>query len=99
MSAIATLQPERLATIENGDDLMSKVTAMGCAGSAFTTAALAVEDDALTATAAALTVFGIAGELAAAVSNGPGTLAVAIIDALHAMTPDMIRHHAKVAYA
>jgi hydroxyethylthiazole kinase len=90
---------ERLATVRNGHALMSKVTAMGCAGSAFATAALAVEADAFSAVTAALTVFGVAGELAAAVSQGPGTFAFAIIDALHAITPDMIRDHARVADA
>jgi len=90
---------ERLATLENGDEMMSKVTAMGCAGSALTTAALAVENDLFAAATAALTVFGVAGELAAAVSSGPGTLAFSIIDAIHTMTPDMIRHHARVSYA
>jgi hydroxyethylthiazole kinase len=87
----------RLVTIANGDPLMGKVTAMGCAGSAFVTAGLVVDDDAFAAVAAALTVFGIAGELAAAISKGPGTLAFAIIDALHGMTPDMIADHARVA--
>jgi hydroxyethylthiazole kinase len=90
---------ERLAIVSNGDALMSKVTAMGCAGSAFATAALAIDADAFSAVTAALTVFGVAGELAAAVSNGPGTFAFAIIDALHAMTPDMVRQHARVADA
>ncbi len=88
---------KRLATIRNGDALMGKVTAMGCAESALTTAALVVGEDAFAAVVAALTVFGIAGELAAAVSKGPGTFAFAIIDALYAMTPDDILSRAKVA--
>jgi hydroxyethylthiazole kinase len=88
---------KRLATIRNGDALMGKVTAMGCAESALTTAALVASEDAFAAVVAALTVFGIAGELAAAVSKGPGTFAFAIIDALYAMTPDDVRARAKVA--
>ena len=46
----------RMATVANGDPLMAKVTAMGCAGSAVVAAFLAVESDAWLATAAALTV-------------------------------------------
>jgi hydroxyethylthiazole kinase len=76
--------------VHNGDELMGKVTAMGCAGSAFVASALAVEKDVWLATAAAMMVFGIAGELAAEESNGPGTLAVAILDQLHGMTADMV---------
>jgi len=89
----------RLATISNGDALMGKVTAMGCAESALATAALVVGEDPFAAVVAALTVFGIAGELAAAVSKGPGTFAFAIIDALHTMTAEDVVARAKVADA
>ena len=80
----------RLVSLHNGDELMSKVTAMGCAGSAFVAAALAVEQDRWLATAAAIMVFGLAGELAALRSDGPGSLAFNILDTLHGMTPDMV---------
>ena len=62
---------------------MSRVTAMGCAGSALVCAALAVEADAYAATVAALAGFGVAGEIAAQSAQGPGSFAIAIIDALH----------------
>jgi hydroxyethylthiazole kinase len=74
---------ERLATIANGHALMTKVTAIGCAASALVAACLGVEQDAWRATAAALTMIGVAGELAAAKAEGPGSFAVAIIDALY----------------
>lgn len=86
----------RLVVLRNGDPLMGKVTAMGCAGSAFVAAALAVEQDSWLAVASAMAVFGVAGELAAARSNGPGSLAVAILDTLHSMTPGMIAEHARI---
>src|SRR5262249_43427063 len=54
-----------------------------CAGSALVTACLAVEPDAFRAAVAALVIIGVAGELAAEKSAGPGSFAVAIIDALH----------------
>ncbi len=73
----------RFATIANGHPLMAKVTAMGCAASALVAACLALEPDAWRATASALTIIGVAGELAAEKSEGPGSFAVAIIDALH----------------
>src|SRR5581483_6582204 len=67
-----------LVTIANGDPMMARVTAMGCAGAAFVGACLAVEPDAWTATAAALIVFGVAGEMAGARSRGPGSFAMEI---------------------
>ncbi len=69
--------------IGNGHALMNAVTAMGCAASAVVGACLCVEDDALAATASALLAFGVAGEIAAQSSRGPGSFAVAFIDALH----------------
>jgi hydroxyethylthiazole kinase len=87
---------ERVVSLHNGDELMGLVTAMGCAGSAFVASALAVEGDTWMATAAAMTVFGVAGELAADISDGPGSLAFSILDTLHGMTPDMILQDAWV---
>jgi len=74
---------KRVGEIANGHALMAKVTAMGCAASALVAACLGIEQDAWRATAAALIMIGVAGELAAAKASGPGSFAVAIIDALH----------------
>lgn len=86
----------RLVRLHNGDALMSKVTAMGCAGSAFVAAALALEGDRWLAAAAAMTVFGVAGQVAAAGVQGPGSFATAILDTLHAIPPKSVSQHAKV---
>jgi hydroxyethylthiazole kinase len=86
----------RRVTIANGDPLMGQVTAMGCAGSALVCAALAVERDPWLATIAALTAFGIAGEVAARDADGPGRFAVAIVDALHNLDAATLRTHVKV---
>ncbi|HEY6024591.1 MAG TPA: hydroxyethylthiazole kinase [Pseudolabrys sp.] len=74
---------ERVVAVANGHPLMAKVTAMGCAGSALVAACLAVEPDSFRAAVAALVIIGVAGELAAEKSGGPGTFAAAIIDALN----------------
>jgi hydroxyethylthiazole kinase len=87
---------ERLAAIANGDGLMAKVTAMGCAASALVGAYLGVEAYAWQATAAALTMIGVAGELAAARAQGPGSFAVAIIDTLHNLDGPTLIARAKV---
>ena len=86
----------RAAAIGNGHPLMAKVTAMGCAASALVTACLAVETDGWRAAAGALTIFGVAGELAAAKSAGPGSFAVAILDALHALDGATVVQRARV---
>ena len=86
----------RTVSIRNGDPLMAKVTAMGCAASALVATCLAVESDAWRATAAGLILTGIAGELAAARAHGPGTLAVGILDSLNGLEERMIVEHARV---
>jgi hydroxyethylthiazole kinase len=86
----------RRVKIANGDPLMGQVTAMGCAGSALLGAALAVERDPWLATIAALTAFGVAGEVAGRDAAGPGSFAVAIIDALHGLDSATLRAHLKV---
>src|SRR4051812_6463879 len=59
------LSEGRLVCISNGDPLMTKVTAMGCAGGALIGACLAVESDPWVATAAGLLILGVAGQIAA----------------------------------
>ena len=86
----------RVTTVENGHLLMTQVTAMGCAASALTAACLAVEDDAQAATAAALLAFGVAGELAGESAKGPGSFALAFIDALHGLSADRLLARARV---
>jgi len=87
---------ERVAAIGNGHPLMAKVTAMGCAGSAILAACLAVEPDGFRAAVAALLIVGVAGELAGEQSEGPGSFAVAIIDALHSLDGPALIARAKV---
>ena len=85
----------RLATIANGHPLMARVTAMGCAASALVGATLAVEPDAWKATAAALIIIGVAGELAATRARGPGSFAMEILDAVYALDRDTLIARAK----
>jgi hydroxyethylthiazole kinase len=88
---------KRTAIIANGHPLMAKVTAMGCAASALIAACLAVEADAFRAAAGALTLIGVAGECAAAAAAGPGSFAVAMIDALYRLDRATLIAHAKVS--
>ena len=86
----------RAVALGNGDPLMARVTAMGCAASALVAACLAVETDGFLATAAALLMVGVAGERAAATAQGPGSFAVAILDALYRLDEATLKAQAKV---
>ncbi len=93
---IVTDGPRRVA-IRNGHSLMGLVTAMGCAASALTCAALAVETDAWLATVAALAALGVAGEVAGQTARGPGSFSAAIIDALYNLDGATLRARIKVS--
>jgi hydroxyethylthiazole kinase len=91
------LAGDRRVAISNGDPMMARVTAMGCAGSALVGACLAVEPDAWVATAAGLLILGLAGEIAAANARGPGSLAVGILDTIHGLDRAALINQARIA--
>lgn len=77
---------KRSARVEGGSPLMPKVTALGCALSALCGAFAAVAPDELfDATLAALAMFAAAGDAAGRGAAGPGSFAVAFLDALSAL--------------
>lgn len=71
----------------NGHPMMTKVTGMGCAATAVMAAFLAVADEPVAAAAAALAVFGLAGETAGETAAGPGSFGIRFLDALHGLEP------------
>lgn len=83
--------------ISNGVALMTRVTGMGCTASALTGAFLAVNSNPLTAAAHAMAVMGIAGELAAEKADGPGTLQLYFLDALHNLNKRQINERLRSA--
>lgn len=87
----------RTVSIENGHPLMARVTAMGCAESALVAACLAVEDDAFVAAVSALLLLNIAGEIAGEEARGPGSFAVAILDALDRVDDHTLAARARMA--
>ena len=70
----------------NGVPLMTRVTGLGCGLSAVVGAFCAVAEDIdrLTATAAAFGFYGLCGELAAGISDRPGSFFTAFLDSLYA---------------
>jgi len=75
----------RTLAVHHGHPMMTRVTALGCALTGVTGAFLAVEPDPLLASAYALAVFGLAGEMAASGAVGPGTLRSRLLDALYVL--------------
>lgn len=68
--------------VRRGSPMMGKVTGMGCSATALVGAFMAVNENFLLASAHAMTVMGIAGELAAKRSPGPGTMQMHFLDEL-----------------
>ncbi|WGF90589.1 hydroxyethylthiazole kinase [Marinivivus vitaminiproducens] len=87
----------RVLSVENGHPLMTQVTALGCALTGLVGAYLAVRPDPLTATAHALAVFGLAGERAAATSEGPGSLRWRLLDELYGLDEAAVRQGVRLA--
>jgi hydroxyethylthiazole kinase len=89
----------RLLAVDNGHQAMVQITGSGCMATTVVACCLAVEPDPVLAAAAGLAAFGVAGELAAAVSQGPGSFRVALFDCLAAlsMNPDELARAAHIA--
>ena len=72
----------RLAGIANGDIMLTRVTGTGCSATALIGAFLGAGLPPFEAAAAGLATIGIAADLAIVGAKGPGSFAVALIDAL-----------------
>lgn len=75
----------RAAEVRNGDPLLGRITGSGCMATATVGAFLAVEPDPFLAATEAMIAFGIAGEMAAGRSSGPGTFRAQLLDAVAAL--------------
>ncbi len=89
----------RLARILNGHRIMGRVTGTGCMSTSVTACFAAIESDYFLATVAALAAFGLAGEIAASNSHGPGTFHAQLYDALANLTPEALAAGARIEIA
>ncbi len=89
---------ERFVRLANGHPLMSRVTALGCALSGIVGAFAALTGDAFEATAAAVAIYGIAGEAAAESDEriGSGGYRVRFIDQLGWIAAEDLARRLKV---
>lgn len=79
-------------TVSNGNTLMSWVTGMGCTATAIAAAFAAVNPNLLEAANHGMTVMGISGELAAAKSQGNGSMQVHFLDELFNLNENTLRN-------
>lgn len=87
---------KRVMAVANGHPLMTKVTALGSALTCLVGACCAVGDDPLIATAHAITLLGLSGELAAVEAAGPASFRCQLIDCLYALDEGRLAEGARV---
>ena len=85
---------DRQIKLNNGHVMMPYVTGMGCTLSALTGAFAAVGEETGLAAAA---VFGVAGEIAAEQSKGPGSLQINVLDALYLLDEETLIQRLKMS--
>ena len=86
----------RVIRCYNGHPLLGYVTGTGCAATAVIAAFNSITSDSLEAAAAGLAFFGLAGEIAGARTNSPGSFLVALLDALYQITPEEFQEKARL---
>lgn len=79
---------QRQIFLQNGHPLMTKVTGLGCSATALVGAFIAVVEDKLLATASAMALLGVAGQLAQQHSDGSGSLQLHLLDKLYNLTEE-----------
>jgi hydroxyethylthiazole kinase len=87
---------DSVVRVFNGHPMMPRVTGLGCTASALTGAFAAVNPSAWKAAAHAMAVMGIAGEIAAERSPGPGSFQTNFLDALFLLDESDIARRLKM---
>lgn len=83
-------------TVNNGNSMMAKVTGMGCTATAIAGAFSAVNNNAMEAATHAMSVMGITGEVATAISKGNGSLQINFLDTLFNLDEEVIRKNIRL---
>lgn len=89
---------QRLAAVKNGHQMMAKITGSGCTVTAIIGAFCAVESDFFVSSVAALAFAGIAGQLAAEKSSGPGSFQAYWLDSLYGLSQLQLRQLADITW-
>jgi hydroxyethylthiazole kinase len=86
----------RVMLIDNGHEMMGRLSGTGCMAASIAGAFAAVSSDHVVSSAAALAAFGIAGEIAAVRAAGPYSFRTALFDELSALLPEDLARAARV---
>jgi hydroxyethylthiazole kinase len=86
----------KIAYIENGVEIMTRITGMGCSATAVAGAFAATEPDPFKAAVAAAALMGVCGERAYQTAKLPGSFQIAFLDALAEITPQMLSEAARI---
>jgi hydroxyethylthiazole kinase len=87
---------DKIAYVENGVALMTRVTGMGCSASAIAGAFAAIEKDSFYAAICAASVMGVCGELAYEKATLPGSFQIAFLDALAEISSERLEQLARI---
>ena len=90
---------KRTLLVENGHPLMGCISGTGCMAASVVGTFCAESTSPVTAAAAALAAFGLAGEKAATVAQGPFTFKTALFDELANLTPESFVRGARIRTA
>lgn len=88
---------KRILKVSNGHPMMARVTGTGCAATAVIGAFSSVDDDPVSATATALSFFGLAGEKAGRSASAPGSFMIALLDALYTISPEELKNGCRIS--
>jgi hydroxyethylthiazole kinase len=87
---------DTVSKISNGSPLMAKITGMGCTSTSIIGACIAVEPNIHLACTAAMAIMGIAGDMAAKLSKGPGSFQLHFTDSLYLISGKIINEEIKL---
>ncbi|MFD2839453.1 hydroxyethylthiazole kinase [Populibacterium corticicola] len=100
IAQVGTPRTDRVVCVDNGSELLTKVTGGGCALGAVVAAYLGIlRTDPFLAAVLAHSVYGVAAEYAERQASGPGTFAVHFVDALAAADGGAFAAHGRVTVA
>lgn len=91
------ISSDQMIYLKNGHPMMTRVTGLGCTASALIGAFIGAGEDTTEAVVSAMSILGIAGELAAKESAGPASLQVNLIDQLYNISEEEFSVHLKLS--
>ena len=89
----------RSLLVDNGHELMGRISGTGCMASSIVGAFAAISKDYLLSSGAAMAAFGIAGENAAKNAKGPYSFKVRLFDEMARLTPKDLKERARIRFA